>query len=59
MLILRVLRIVARLRKRRRRAAKLFVRLDRRTLATSASGRARWSRSREAGVQGLHREPHV
>ena len=44
--ILRVLRIVARLRKRRRKAAELFVRLDRRTGPTSASARARWSRSR-------------
>jgi uncharacterized protein YjiS (DUF1127 family) len=36
--ILRVLRIVARLRKRRRKAAELFVRLDRRTLADIGIG---------------------
>ena len=36
--ILRVLRIVARLRKRRRKAAEHFVRLDRRTLADIGIG---------------------
>jgi|SRR5829696_6586014 len=41
----RVLRIVARWRKRRRKAAELFVRLARRTLADTASAPARWSRS--------------
>ena len=44
--ILRLLRIVARLRKRRRKAAELLVRLDRRTLTDIGIGRARWSRSR-------------
>ena len=44
--ILRVLRIVARLRKRRRKAAELFGVLTAARWPTSASARARWSRSR-------------
>lgn len=58
--ILRVLRIVARLRKRRRKAAELFVRLDRRTLADIGIGPGTMvSLAREAGVHGLRRQPHV
>ncbi len=58
--IVRVLRIVARLRKRRRKAAELFVRLDRRTLADIGIGPGTMvSLAREAGVHGLRRQPHV
>ena len=58
--ILRVLRIAARLRKRRRKAAELFVRLDRRTLADIGIGPGTMvSLAREAGVHGLRRQPHV
>jgi uncharacterized protein YjiS (DUF1127 family) len=58
--ILRVLRIVARLRKRRRKAAELFVRLDRRTLADIGIGPGTMvSLAREAGVHGLRRQLHV
>jgi Domain of unknown function (DUF1127) len=58
--ILRVLRIVARLRKRRRKAAELLVRLDRRTLADIGIGPGTmvWF-ALEAGVHGLRRQPHV
>ena len=55
--IVRVLRIAARLRKRRRKAAELFVRLDRRTLADIGIGPG--TLAREAGVDGLRRQPHV
>ena len=58
--IVRVLRIVARLRKRRRKAAELFVRLDRRTLADIGIGPGTMvTLAREAGVHGLRRHPHV
>jgi uncharacterized protein YjiS (DUF1127 family) len=58
--ILRVLRVAARLRKRRRKAAELFVRLDRRTLADIGIGPGTMvSLAREAGVHGLRRQPHV
>jgi uncharacterized protein YjiS (DUF1127 family) len=58
--ILRVLRMAARLRKRRRKAAELFVRLDRRTLADIGIGPGTMvSLAREAGVHGLRRQPHV
>ena len=58
--ILRVLRIAARLRKRRRKAAELFVRLDRRTLADIGIGPGTIvSLAREAGVHALCRQPHV
>jgi uncharacterized protein YjiS (DUF1127 family) len=52
--ILRVLRVAARLRKRRRKAAELFVRLDRRTLADIGIGPGTMvSLAREAGMHGL------
>ena len=51
---------MARLRKRRRKAAELFVRLDRRTLADIGIGPGTMVRFvREAGVHGLRRQPHV
>ena len=62
MLILHILRpsIVARLRKRRRKAAELFVRLDCRTLADIGIGPGTMvSLAREAGMHGLRRPPHV
>jgi uncharacterized protein YjiS (DUF1127 family) len=56
--ILRLLRIVARLRKRRRKAAELLVRLDRRTLTDIGIGPGTMvSLAREAGVHGLRRPP--
>jgi uncharacterized protein YjiS (DUF1127 family) len=58
--ILRVLRVAARLRKRRRKAAELFVRLDRRTLADIGIGPGTMvSLAREAGMHGSRRQPHV
>jgi len=58
--ILRVLRVAARLRKRRRKVAELFVRLDRRTLADIGIGPGTMvSLAREAGMHGLRRQPHV
>jgi hypothetical protein len=48
------------LRKRRRKAPELFVRLDRRTLADIGIGSGTMvSLAREAGVHGLRRQPHV
>ena len=60
MLVLHILRIVARLRKRRRKAAELLVRLDRRTLADIGIGPGTMvSLAREAGMHGLRRQLHV
>ena len=58
--IQRVLRGVARLRKRRPRAGEHFVRLDRRTLADIGIGPgAIVSLARETGVRTLRRAPHL